>query len=86
MGPGSPSATTRASVPPSTEPRDGALQGRELLVLQLVARGYDLEQIGRLRGVSMAEVMWDVEQGVTKLGAVTLDGAVEAARRRRLVL
>ena len=34
----------------------------------------------------MAEVMWDVEQGVTKLGAVTLDGAVEAARRRRLVL
>jgi DNA-binding NarL/FixJ family response regulator len=66
------------------------LTGRELLVLQLLARGYSREQVAALTGVPVAVAVAAVAEAersaCAALGAATVEEAVERARRRRLIL
>jgi DNA-binding NarL/FixJ family response regulator len=62
------------------------LTGRELLVLQLLARGYSRQQFAAVAGVPVAAVAEAERSACAALGVATVEEAVERARRRRLIL
>ena len=64
--------------------RDGRLSGRELALLQLLARGYALGQVARLRGAAREDVLRDLQRAAQVLGAATVPDAVREAKRRGL--
>ncbi len=71
------------------EPRDGAaalLSGRQLLVLQLLARGYTPGQIAALAGLAVPDVLAALEATYAALGAHDWCGAVAEERRRALIV
>ena len=64
----------------------GRLSGRELLILQLRARGYPREQIAALLQTptaALAQVEWSAH---VALGVATVEEAVELARQRGLIV
>ena len=74
---------------PHTQPLPGAqepLTGRELLLLQLLARGYSLAQCARLAGATGTGALADVKRAAPKLGVHDTAAAVSEAHRLWLVL
>lgn len=63
----------------------GALSGRDLLILQLLARGYTGDQLARLYGADALELLWDSQRVLTVLGAPTVRDGVAEARRLGLI-
>ncbi len=63
-----------------------ALQPCELLVLQLLARGYSRAQVAALLGLPAALIGEIERSACAALGVATLEEAVELARRCRLIV
>ena len=77
---------TPALADPAARPVPPILTGREMLVLQLLARRYSRDQIVALTGRLVAAVQ-DVEQSAcAALGVAAVEEAVELARHRRLII
>ncbi len=72
------------SVPltPPTLSAVALLSGRELLVLQLLARGYAREQVAALLAIAAPEVEEVEHSACVALGVATVEEAIELARRR----
>ena len=62
------------------------LQPRELLVLQLRARGYGREQVAALLDVAAAAIEEAEHSACAALGAATVEEAVELAWQCRLIV
>ncbi len=58
----------------------------ELLVLQLLARGYAREQVAVLLAIASLEVEEVERSACVALGVATVEEAVNRAQRRRLIL
>lgn len=67
-------------------PSPAHLTTRELLVLQLMARGYSIEQIARLVGESPASILERAATVEASLGATDGCGAVAVALRCGLII
>ena len=67
--------------------RPGArrLTGRELLALQLLARGYAVRQVAALRGQPETDVFVALRSASASLGAATVPEAIAEAKRRGLI-
>ena len=70
--------------PPPLAPRH-RLDGRELLALQLLARGYSVDQVAALRRAAVVDVLWDLQRALTVLGVPTVREAVASAKERGLL-
>ena len=73
---------SRSTHPHVSEP----LEGRALLALQLLARGYTPAQIAGLREVSVSDVLRDLAHAFQHFDAGTAREAIDAARRRGLIV
>ena len=62
------------------------LSGRELLVLQLFARGYARGKVAVLLAMVASELEEVERSACAALGVATVEEAVELARHRRLIL
>ena len=62
------------------------LTGPELAALQLVARGYSVDQVAGLRGCEIITVLWDLQRALTALRVRTVRQAIAAVRRRGLIV
>ena len=87
-GTGAARATTPGShrrPPAGVRPEGERLTGRELRLLQLLARGYSPDQLAALHGGAPLETLWDLQRVLTILGAPTVRDAVAEVRRRGLL-
>ena len=71
--------------PARSDARDSGLTGRELLVVQLLARGYSSGQIATLLHVTASVVEAHERAARAALGAATAADALDATRRRGLI-
>jgi CheY-like chemotaxis protein len=62
------------------------LSGRELVALQLLARGYRPDQIARLHRVVLLDELWDLQRVLAALDASTVGEAVAKAKGRGLIV
>ena len=74
------------SFAPPTPSANAQLSGGELLVLQLLARGYAREQVAALLAIAAPAVEAVERSGCAALGVATVEEAVELARGRRLIV
>ena len=70
----------------SAAANDNRLGGRELVLLQLLARGYAPHQVAALRGEDEAAILADLRRALAALAAATVREALAAARRRGLLV
>ena len=61
------------------------ITGRELLALQLFARGYSLEQIAHLRRDGLVETLWDLQHVLDLFGVTMVSDAIAEARQRGMI-
>ena len=62
------------------------LGARELVLLQLLARGYTPHQIAALRGEEETSVLGDLHRALARLQVATVKDAITIARTRGLIL
>ena len=62
------------------------LMPRQLLVLQLCARGYAVSRIGQLLELSEADVTVTLHRAAAALGRSSVDDAVTEAKQRALIV
>ena len=82
--PQTPTPAPALAPPPSLAPRY-RLDGAELLSLQLLARGYSVDQVAELRRAAVVDVLWDLQGALSALGVPTLREALAAAKERGLL-
>ena len=78
-------AETAAEADAGSAAQHERLSGRELALLQVLARGYALGQASRLFGAEEGDVVRDLRRAGRALGASTLPAAIAEARRRGLI-
>jgi DNA-binding NarL/FixJ family response regulator len=71
--------------PPASSAIEQLLSPQQLLVLQLLARGYSREQIAEVLGVAEREVSHCGLRAAGALGVSTVGEAVVSAQRRSLI-
>jgi DNA-binding CsgD family transcriptional regulator len=64
----------------------GRLSGRELVVLQLLSRGYTTDQVAALRDEDAGDALTDLHGALVSLGVATVTEAIAHARARGLIL
>jgi DNA-binding NarL/FixJ family response regulator len=74
-----------ADAPDASNVGSEQLAARELLTLQLLARGYSLAQIAALLGDTEKNVSATLASALRALGAATVTEAIATARRRDLI-
>ena len=74
-----------ALAPPLSLAARYPLADRALLALQLLARGYSVDQVAELRRAPAVDVLWDLQGALTALGVPTVREALAAAKQRGLL-
>ena len=62
------------------------LEGPALVALQLLARGYSVDQVAALRGSAVVDVLWELQRALTVLQTPTVREAVAEATERGLIV
>jgi hypothetical protein len=62
------------------------LGGSALVALQLLARGYSVDQIAGLRRADAVGVLWDLQRALTAMGVTSVRDAVVEARALGLLV